>query len=49
MKRISKTKKTTKQRKTVVDNQSFTDVYGSYTGINLYDCFDEPVQDADDL
>lgn len=36
-------------RKTAADKKSEFDVQGSYTGIDLYDMFDEPVQDADDL
>lgn len=36
-------------RKRIADNKSNFDVSGSYTGIDLYDMFDEPVQDADDL
>ncbi len=45
--RLKKARK--RVRKRIADNQSNFDVTGSYTGINLYDMFDEPVQDADDL
>lgn len=41
--------KTPKTAKVAVDNASKFDVYGSYTGVDLYDTFDDPVQDADDL
>lgn len=37
------------RRKRTADNRSDFDVTGSYTGIDLYDMFDEPTQDADDL
>lgn len=37
------------RKKKTADNQSRFDVSGSYTGIDLYDMFDEPVQDVDDL
>lgn len=36
-------------RKRIADNQSNFDVNDAYTGIDLYDMFDDPVQDADDL
>lgn len=49
MQKTIKKTRTVKTKKTVVDNQSEFDVLGSYTGIDLYDMFDEPVQDADDL
>ena len=36
--------------KTAANNKkSKFDVYGSYTGVSLYDTFDKPVQDVDDL
>lgn len=48
MQKTSKTKAKT-PRKTAADKKSRFDVQGSYTGIDLYDMFDEPVQDVDDL
>lgn len=45
--KLKKARKLRKKR--TADNQSGFDVSGSYTGIDLYDMFDEPVQDADDL
>lgn len=44
-----KTKRATKLRTAADNRKSDYDVQGSYTGIDLYDMFDEPVQDADDL
>ena len=39
----------TKKALSVLDFQSNTDVLGSYTGINLDDIYEKPIQDVDDL
>jgi len=47
--------KAVKQPKTVTNKSNLTDfksqedVYGSYTGVDAFDKYEKPVQDADDL
>ena len=42
-------KRRKRAQKTAVNKKSKFDVFGSFTGVCLYDTFDKPVQDVDDL
>ena len=46
--RIASNLKDTKIKKKLTNESDF-DVQGSYTGVDAYDKYEKPVQDADDL
>ena len=39
----------TANKKSISKQQSIFDTFGSYTGVDAFDKYEKPVQDADDL